>query len=154
MHHWAGMLTEDQHAHAVIQQAMKQASWDLFFRSNPVCEPPAFVADPHVELAELLQGQPLNILVAAKGMSSALSADATSRDSRSPEEIVRALRARSNQSWSNITKAIGSLQGQRDVPFGTASVEASAKSTVRRMCREAGLQLHALEAVVARLMAR
>ena len=29
---WAGMLTEDQHPHHELQQAIRQASWDLYFR--------------------------------------------------------------------------------------------------------------------------
>jgi hypothetical protein len=69
----------------------------------------------------------------------------------SVEEAVRALRADRHQSWSNIRKAIASLQGRPHEPFGTANVEASAKSTVRKMRRETGLDLDALSAVVERL---
>ena len=60
---WAGMLTEKQHPHAELQRAVRQASWDLFFRGNPVCSPPDFVKDPGVDLASVLGGQPLLILV-------------------------------------------------------------------------------------------
>ena len=59
---WAGMLTEDQHPHPELQDAIKQASWDLYFRDNPVCHPPGFVEDPGVDLEAILAGQPLLIL--------------------------------------------------------------------------------------------
>jgi len=54
---WIGMLTEDQHPHRDLQQAVKQASWDIFFADNPVCEPPDFVRDPGFHLAGVLRGQ-------------------------------------------------------------------------------------------------
>jgi hypothetical protein len=154
MPHWAGMLTEDQHAHSVIQQAVRQASWDLFFGRDPVCARPDFVADPQIDLAELLHDQPLNVLAPAERTGSTSRQQPAAAQGDSPEDVVRALRARTNQSWSNINKAIASLQGRPHPSFGTANVEASAKSLVRRMCRDGGLELHELELVVARLMTR
>lgn len=62
MPHWAGMLTESQHPNELIQAAVRQASWDLFFRDDPVCAPPAFVADPGLDLQQLLGGRPLLVL--------------------------------------------------------------------------------------------
>ena len=59
---WVGMLTEEQHPHPQLQQAVKQASWDLFFRDNPVCTPPDFVEDPGMDLDAVLRGQPLLLL--------------------------------------------------------------------------------------------
>lgn len=59
---WAGMLTEDQHPHPELQAAILQASWDLYFSSNPVCEIPEFVNDPGIDLAALLGGTPLMVL--------------------------------------------------------------------------------------------
>ena len=59
---WAGMLTEDQHPHPEIQTAIRQASWDLYFSVNPVCEVPDFVSDPGIDLAVLLDGTPLMVL--------------------------------------------------------------------------------------------
>lgn len=59
---WAGMLTEDQHPHPEIQRAIKQASWELFFRNDPVCDAPAFVQDLGLDLADMLGGMPLLIL--------------------------------------------------------------------------------------------
>ena len=56
---WAGLLTEDQHPHLELQQAIRQASWDLFFSRNPVCDPPDFVGDPGMDLASVLNGSPL-----------------------------------------------------------------------------------------------
>ena len=47
---WAGMLTEDQHPHLELQQAIRQASWDLFFARDPVCPCPDFVEDPGFDL--------------------------------------------------------------------------------------------------------
>ena len=31
---WAGMLTEEQHPHPELERAIRQASWDLYFRDN------------------------------------------------------------------------------------------------------------------------
>ena len=59
---WAGMLTEEQHPHPELQQAIRQASWDLFFFGNPVCEPPDFVEDPGMDLNAVLEGRPLLVL--------------------------------------------------------------------------------------------
>ena len=59
---WAGMLTERQHPHEELERAIRQASWDLYFRNNPVCELPDFVEDPGLDLSSLLAGQPLRIL--------------------------------------------------------------------------------------------
>ena len=46
---WAGMLTEEQHPLPLLQQAIRQASWDLFFADNPVCDPPDFVSNPGLD---------------------------------------------------------------------------------------------------------
>ena len=59
---WAGMLTERQHPHEELERAIRQASWDLYFRNNRVCRPPDFVEDPGIDLSSLLAGQPLLIL--------------------------------------------------------------------------------------------
>ena len=64
---WAGMLTEDQHPHPELQQAIRQASWELYFSDNPVCNPPDFVEDLGIDLGTILFGQPLLIL--ARGTS-------------------------------------------------------------------------------------
>ncbi len=59
---WAGMLTERQHPHRGLEMAVRQAAWDLYFRADPVCDPPAFVADPGVDLDAVLNGQPVLLL--------------------------------------------------------------------------------------------
>ena len=59
---WAGMLTERQHPHPELEAAFRQAAWDLYFRHDPVCAPPDFVANPGIDLDEILSGQPLLIL--------------------------------------------------------------------------------------------
>lgn len=139
MPHWAGMLTESQHPHTPIEEAIRQASWDLFFRDDPVCETPPFVREPGLKLEELLEGRPLLVLVRSEDVNPG---------DRSPEDAVRALRVQRRQSWSNLRKAIASLEGMPHEPFGSPNVEASAKSTVRKMCRETGLDLGGLNEVI------
>ena len=58
---WAGMLTEDQHPHHELQTAIRQASWDLYFSGNPVCQVPDFVNNPGMDLDNILDGHPLLI---------------------------------------------------------------------------------------------
>ena len=58
---WAGMLTEDQHPHRELQQAVRQASWDLFFSHKPDLAPD-FVENPGLDLDTALSRSPLLIL--------------------------------------------------------------------------------------------
>ena len=58
---------------------------------------------------------------------------------------IRVIRKRTRQSWSNLGKAVLSLQGKPHEPFGTRNVEATARSVVRRIGWETGLDLAALE---------
>lgn len=69
---WAGMLTEDQHLHSELQQAIRQASWDLFFSRNAVCKPPAFVEGQGMDLASLLDGNLLLVWSRADSTSSSV----------------------------------------------------------------------------------
>ena len=62
MPYWAGMLTEEQHPHFELQQAIRQASWDLFFSTDPVCCPPYFVDNPGLRLRDILGETPLLVL--------------------------------------------------------------------------------------------
>ena len=59
---WAGMLTEKQHPHPELPEAICQASWDLFFSGTRACEPPDFVSNPGLDLDALLAGKSLLIL--------------------------------------------------------------------------------------------
>ena len=59
---WAGMLTEKQHPHPELESAVRQAAWNLYFRTDPVCEPPEFVTDPGIDLGHFLGTQPIRVL--------------------------------------------------------------------------------------------
>ena len=141
---WAGMLTERQHPHPELERAVRQAAWDLYFRNDPVCVPPEFVANPGTDLDAILREQPLVILAGerAGGIGCAVSCGG------SGEEIdvrIREIRRSTGQSWSNLLKAVRSLQGKPHEPFGTRNVQSTAESTLRRIKRETGLDLVALE---------
>ena len=164
---WAGMLTEKQHPHEELELAIRQASWDLYFRTNPVCPPPEEVNDPGFDLSSLLAGQPILILgregfpqtLVSPNDGSATTLSVPTRTIRTrgrnsghvassgdiPDRI-RAIKSQTHQSWSNIWKAVRELQGLDHQPFGTANVENSSKSCVRRIQRETGLTLTQLEA--------
>ena len=45
-----------------LAKAFRQASWDLYFKDNPVCQPPDFVSNPGCDLELILKGQPILIL--------------------------------------------------------------------------------------------
>lgn len=145
---WAGMLTEHHHPLPELEEAIRQASWDLYFRDNPVCPPPEFVQNPGVDLASLLDGQP--ILVLYREASSAPRHPRSNRpdtpvSNESTFEHVRAIRRHTRQSWVNIRKASRLLQGKSHGAFGTRNVENSAKSCVRKIHRETGLSFAEIE---------
>ena len=48
--------------HEELEQAIRQASWDLYFRENSVCDPPGFVKNPGCDLDSLLADQPILVL--------------------------------------------------------------------------------------------
>lgn len=156
---WAGMLTEAQHQHPELNQAIRQASWDLYFRENPVGQPPDFVADPEIDLAAILQGQPLLILSQAtmtnhhrpSRQANTVANDANGSDGAIIAR-VKEIRASAHQSWSNISKAVLSLQGKAHDPFGTPNVENSSKSCVRKICRETGMTFVELESLLLRIL--
>ena len=145
---WAGELTEDQHPHPDLVQAMRQASWDLYFRDNPVCEPPAFVQDPGIDLDSILGSQPLRIMhressrSGGRGQttsSSIVGAEAGAFDH------VKAFRRKTNQSWVNIYKGARFLQNKEHKPFNSKNTESSAKSCVRKICKEVDLSYAEIE---------
>ena len=141
---WAGMLTEKQHPHPELEAAIRQAAWDLYFLDEPVCEPPDFVSNPGIDLDAILRGQPILLLAGrvARRDRHHLASEATGEDI---DLRIREIRRTTNQSWSNLLKAALSLQGKPHDPFGTPNVQASAKSVLRRIQRETGLDLPTLE---------
>ena len=141
---WVGMLTEDQHPHADLQQAIKQASWDIFFAENPVCKPPAFVKSPYFDLASALCSQPIRLL----GKTEMNSISDSAKRSESIVDIVREIRHERHQSWKNLQKAVRALMDLPHQPFGTKNVASSSKSAVRLMQKETGAPLHSLKDVL------
>ena len=149
MPYWAGMLTEAQNLDEGLEKAVRQASWDLFFRTNPVCTPPKFVEDPRSDLDSLLAGQPLLIL-----QKNSQPQRQKKRQDPSVENIhdkVKEIRKQTRRSWINIRKAAQSLRGVNHEPFGSKSVESTAKSCVRRIKRETGLALAEIEDIAKKL---
>ena len=145
---WAGLLTEEHHPHDELVSAVRQASWDLYFRANRVCEPPEFVEDPGMDLASLLDGQP--ILVLKREVSPAQSRSKRSSTNSAGEfesvfEHMKAIRTQTRQSLVNIRKASRLLQGKEYRAFGTRNVENGAKSCVRKINRETGLSFRQIE---------
>ena len=150
---WAGMLTEQHHPHPELQTVIRQASWDLYFRDNLVCEPPEFVDDPGVNLDSLLNGQPILILhreTQSQGHAPLPKPTASKLPDTDDAAFdrVKEIRKRTNQSWVNIQKALRALRGRPHEPFGTPNVEATAKSCVRRICRETNLSFDQLESML------
>ena len=145
---WAGMLTEKQHPHSELEKAIRQASWDIYFRENQVCTPPDFVENPGMDLASMLGEQPLLILTRTT-QGNSIQPKRPPYDSlvASGDVVasVKAIRAKANQSWSNIYKAARALQGKEHDPFGTPNVAANAKSIVWKIEREVGLTPARLE---------
>ena len=140
---WVGMLTEDQHPHVDLQQAIKQASWCLFFADNPVCEPPPFVHDPKFDLAGALRGQSVQVLRKGERVNSGAVSG-----SKEIEKIIRKIRSERNESWTNLQKAVRSLLGLRHDPFGTKNVENKSKSNIRIMSRQSGVELRELMGIL------
>ena len=131
------MLTERQHPHPELEKAVRQATWDLYFRDDPVCDPPEFVTDPGVDLDTMLDGQPILLLVGASAPTSRVSLPAGASGDEIDAQILE-IRKSTDQSWSNLQKAVLSLQGKPHEPFGTRNVEVNAKSVVRRIGRWTG----------------
>ena len=150
---WAGMLTERQHPHPMLEEAIRQASWDLYFQDNPVCQPPDFVENPGLDLDSLLAGQPILVLHRNSSINLTESGSRRPEVSNSYEtdfEHVKAIRAQTHQSWTNIRKASRLLQGKDYEAFGTRNVENSAKSCVRRIHRETGMSFAQIESLLDR----
>ncbi|WP_148281355.1 hypothetical protein [Corallococcus macrosporus] len=142
---WVGMLTEEQHPHPLLERAIRQASFDLFFREQPVCDPPAFVGDQGLDLVEFLGDQPILLLTrSARPMGVKPAAIAASIAGDDPRATVRSLRKAANKSWTSLQAAARELLGEPHTPFNSPNVRSTAKSTVRRMAKATGLSLPAL----------
>jgi hypothetical protein len=140
---WLGMLTEDQHPHAALVRAIQQASFDLYFKSNPVCDKPDYVVDPGLDLADLVDGEAIQLLTTAQGAPRERKPlGVHTSEPGTPEDRIKSIRSNASASWSNLVKASAALQGLPHDAFGTEKVESSSKSVVRRMCRETGLSFH------------
>lgn len=150
------MLTEDQHPHPGVRAAIKQASWELFFRNEPVCAVPSYVNDQGTDLDTVLDGQSLLILRGSdiNGQFGVRGTDRSRGSAEHPAQVVLELRRSMNASWSNLGKAVRALQGHEYIPFGTQNVGNSAKSQVGRMMRETGLGLPALASLIDDLATR
>ena len=142
---WAGMLTEDQHPLPELQTAIKQASWDLYFRDDPVCDAPDFVEDQDVDLSGMLDGQPILIMAAEPAVASNNS-HALDLSGFNQFEQVKAIRVHTNWSWLSIYKGVLAIQGKQYEPFGSTNVEATSKSIARKILRETGLSTSELQA--------
>ena len=139
---WAGMLTEDQHPLPELQTAIKQASWDLYFEDDPVCDPLDFVENPGEDLRQILAGQP--ILIMGSGMpvqvvSSNQNAQTLDLTGLNQLEKIYAIRDHANRSWVSIYKGVLALQGKEHEPFSSISVEANSKSIARKILKETKL---------------
>lgn len=148
---WAGMLTERQHPHPELERAIRQASWDLYFRNNAVCDLPNGVEDPGMDLSSLLGGQSILILgKSGSGITKQTNVAETNPSSTAGNVVdrVKAIRSQTHQSWSNIRKAARALQSLEHEPFGTANVENSSKSCVRKIQNETGLSFAEIEALL------
>ena len=142
---WAGMLTESQHPYPGLAEAIRQASWDLYFRNSPVCQPPDFVRSPGLGLDSILNGRPVLVLDTESSSTRAAS-NGSAREVDANEDVLEAvklIRGQTHQSWINIRKASKSLQGE-------TNVENSVKSCVRRISRETGLSFGDIESLLDR----
>ena len=146
---WAGMLTEKQHPHPQLEETIRQASWDLYFRDNAVCRPPDFVENPGVDLETVLDGNPLLVLEApSRSAPPQPNRSYTADVGDNVFEHVKAIRRATNRSWVSIHKASRLLQEKPSRPFRSRNVENTAKSAVRRISREAGLSFEEIEALL------
>lgn len=146
---WGGMLTERQHPHEELEMAIRQASWDLYFRDNPVCQPPSFVEDPGIDLDSLLGDQPILLLHGTRRNQGGRTKPPV--PCGNPLDAVKAIRMQTHQSWSNIRKAARNLQSLHHEPFHSPNVESTSKSCVRKILRETGLTIKEIEAIATEL---
>jgi hypothetical protein len=145
---WVGMLTEDQHPHPELQRAIQQASFDLYFRKNPVCEAPPYVRNCGIDLDNLLGDLPIQII----GTRVRKGEGKIQPVVGSVEEIVREIKAQYNASWLNLQKAMRDLQEVEHDAFSTPKVKAYSRSVARRMCRETNKTPKELDAIISQVI--
>ena len=148
---WAGDMTESQHPYHELQRALRQASWDLYFHNNPVCDPPDFVADPGMDLATLLDGQPILLMRRDSPYSSPQPKPPSSEGPQSYENIydhIKDIRRRIGASWVGIRRASRLLQGKTSRPFDSRNSEAKSKYCARSISRETGLSFTDIENIL------
>jgi hypothetical protein len=150
MPYWLGMLTEDQHPHPDVAAVIQQVSFDLYFRERPVCMRPQYVADRGVDLSALAATNPVRLLRPASAAKPRRSATSSHANPSAPMQTMFKIRTRRNQSWSNLRKAARALLELPHEPFGTRNVEATSKSVVRAMMREARLTTEELAEIFER----
>ncbi|HKO58509.1 MAG TPA: hypothetical protein VJ276_21770 [Thermoanaerobaculia bacterium] len=138
---WLGMLTEDQHPHPDVPLVIRQISYDLYFADRPVCAIPDYVRDPQFDLSPWAA-----LSIRLLGREATESGTGDGAESGGLRKVLE-IRKQTNQSWSNLQKAVNALLGRPYQPFGTSAVASSAKSVVRRMEREARLTLAELASV-------
>ena len=152
---WLGLFTEAQHPHELLEKAIRQASWDLFFRHDPGCTPPDFVKDPGLALSDHLSGTPLLVLCPVRRVAATAPTSAPkpgpAASGESAEEIVRRLRTQRTQSWSNLKKGVAALLHIPHEPFGTVNVANSSKSVVRTMAKATGFSYAELGTILDRI---
>ena len=148
---WAGDMTESQHPHPELQMAIRQASWELYFRNNPVCDPPDFVADPGMDLAALLGGQPILVMRRESPSSSPHQRSTDSEGQSSYENVfehIKDIRRRTGGSWVGIRRASRLLQGKTYRSFDSKNSEAKAKYCARRIYSETDLPFADIEVIL------
>lgn len=142
---WLGMLTEDQHPHPRVVAVIRQVSFDLYFRNDPVCAQPDFVRDP--EFAMPADGAEDSVrLLRPMREPRAAQARVVAGTSKGVDRVIE-IRKERNQSWTNLQKAARALMGRPHEPFGTPAVASSSKSVVRSMLRESMLTLDELASI-------
>ncbi|OGR10051.1 MAG: hypothetical protein A2341_05420 [Deltaproteobacteria bacterium RIFOXYB12_FULL_58_9] len=95
MPYWAGMLTEEQHCHDLLQQAIRQASWNLYFAADPVCPPPDYVTNPGLDLKQILGDTPLLVLGPSDaGAGCGLTSEPVVSMNGNAPDLIRAKRSR------------------------------------------------------------
>ena len=148
MPRWAGDMTEPQHPHPVVQRALRQASWDLYFRNNPVCDPPDFVADPGMDLATLLDGQPILLMRRESPSNSPHRRSTNSEEQDSHENVIehiKDIRSRTGATWVGVRRAARLLQGETSQLFDSKNSEEKSKYCARVIHRETGLPIADIE---------